>query len=81
MAFINLLLLNKYFADTYKLDSQNSFIYNNSNFYNVMYEAILLNNHDYKKKQYNLIKLSNNIYNNSYQNLNITLNSIIKYKL
>ena len=60
------------------MNVNNSFIYDNSNFYEIMREAIILNNHDYKLKQNNLIKLSKNIYKNSYKNIKMTIDSIMK---
>ena len=73
-------LINKYFAHMYGMNSKNSFIYENSNFYNVMYNAIILNKRIYKKKQNKLIKLSNNIYKKSIKNIKQTLNSIKRLK-
>lgn len=74
-------LINKYFAHIYGMNSENSFLYENYNFYNSMYDAINLNNRDYKKKQYNLIKLSNIIYERSLKNLQKTLKTIKGLKI
>lgn len=71
-------LINRKYAEFYKMNVNNSFIYDNSNFYEIMREAIILNNHDYKLKQNNLIKLSKNIYKNSYKNIKMTIDSIMK---
>lgn len=76
MDFQNQLLFNKYFASIYGMNSENSFLYENYNLYNSMYNAIILNNRDYKKKQYNLIKLTKKIYQLSINNVKKTLNSI-----
>lgn len=73
-------LINKYFAHIYGMNSKNSFLYENSNFYKIMYNAIILNKRNYKKMQYNLIKLSNNIYQSSIKNIKKTLNSIKRIK-
>jgi len=40
------------------MSSENSFLFNNFNFYDIMREAILLNKQKYKEKQENLYKLS-----------------------
>ena len=69
--FYKLALIHKSFAGFYNMSSENSFLFDNSNFYEVMSEAILLNAEEYKKKQKNLIKLS-------YSLSKLSLNNIIK---
>lgn len=59
------------------MSSENSLIFNNSNFYEIMSEAILLKEKEYKRKQENLIKLSNILYKISLDNILKTLNSIL----
>ena len=68
-------IIDREFASFYSLDSDNSFLYNNSNFYEVIREAILLNNEQYKKMQSSLKKLSDNIYNISLGNIRTALYS------
>lgn len=74
--FLKPVLINRYFASFYKMNAENSFIYDNNNFYEVMKKAILLNNVDYNKKRKNLMKLSNQIYTLSLFNVKKALNSI-----
>ena len=73
--FLKPSIINKEFASFYSMDSDNSFLYNNSNFYEVMREAILLNNEQYKKMQSSLKKLSDKIYNISLGNVRTALYS------
>ena len=70
-------LIHKNFAEFYNMSSENSFLFDNSNFYEIMRETILLNDQEYKKKQKNLIKLSNSLYKISLDNIIKTLNSIL----
>lgn len=69
-------LIDKNFANIYGMNSDNSFIFDGSSFYDAMREAILLNNDGYKLKQNNLIKLSSDIYNCSLDNLKYILKNI-----
>ena len=75
--FYKLALIHKSFAGFYNMSSENSFLFDNSNFYEIMRETILLNDQEYKKKQKNLIKLSNSLYKISLDNIIKTLNSIL----
>ena len=72
-------LINKFFANIYGMNSNNSFLFDNSNLYNVMYDAIVLSDEDYKQKQNNLIRLSEKIYKISLAHVNLTLSSIIQH--
>ena len=74
--FLKPAIINKNFASIYNMTPENSFIYDNSNFYKTLYDAINLNNSDYKQKQNNLMKLSNSIYNISLENLKLSLKNI-----
>jgi len=76
--FYKVPLIHKNFAEFYNLSKENTFLFDDSNFYETMREAILANSHEYKKKQKNLIKLSNNLYKISLSNIAKTLNSIFK---
>ena len=73
-------LIHKSFAEFYNMTSENSFLFDNSNFYEIMRKAILLNNQGYKEKQKNLIKLSDSLYKLSLGNVKKTLNSIFMQK-
>jgi len=70
-------LIHESFAEFYNMSSNNSFLFDSHNFYEIMREAILLSDEEYKNKQRNLIKLSNNLYNISMNNIIKTLNSIL----
>ena len=73
-------LIHKNFAEFYNRSYENSFLFDNSNFYEIMRETILLNDQEYKKKQKNLIKLSNSLYKLSLNNIIKTFNSILLKK-
>ena len=75
--FYKLALIHKSFAEFYNMNSENSFLFDNSNFYGIMREAILLNDEEYKEKQKNLIKLSDSLYKLSLDNIKKSLNSIL----
>ena len=75
--FLKPSLIHKSFAQFYNMSSNNSFLFDSSNFYEIMRQAILLNDKEYKKKQKNLIKLSNGLYNISLNNIIKTFNSIL----
>ena len=75
--FLKPALIHKDFAEFYNMSSDNSFLFDNFTFYEVMREAILLNEQKYQEKQENLYKLSDNLYKISLQNINKTLNSIL----
>ena len=75
--FYKLALIHKSFAEFYNMTSENSFLFDNSNFYEIMRKAILLNDKEYKEKQKNLIKLSDILYKFSLDNIKKTLNSIL----
>jgi len=74
--FYKLALIHKSFAGFYNMSSENSFLFDNSNFYEIMSEAILLNAQEYKKKQENLIKLSDSLSKLSLNNIIKSFNSI-----
>ena len=67
--FVKPVLINKNFANIYKFNSNNSFLYENENFFNVMKDAINQQNKDYRIMQDNLYLLSTYIYNNSLHNV------------
>jgi len=77
LGFYKLALIHKSFAEFYNMTSENSFLFDNFNFYEIMREAVLLNDKEYKKKQENLIKLSDSLYKISLDNIRKTLNSIL----
>jgi hypothetical protein len=74
--FYKLALIHKSFAGFYNMSSENSFLFDNSNFYEIMSEAILLDAQEYKKKQKNLIKLSDSLSKISLNNIIKSFNSI-----
>jgi len=77
LGFYKVPLIHKNFAEFYNMSTENSFLFDDSNFYETMREAILSNGQKYKKKQKNLFKLSNNLYKISLGNIIKTLNSIL----
>lgn len=77
LGFYKVPLIHKSFAEFYNMSTENSFLFDNFNFYEKMREAILFNCQEYKKKQKNLIKLSNNLYKISLDNIIKTFNSIL----
>lgn len=76
LGFYKVPLIHKSFAEFYNMSTENSFLFDDSNFYENMREAILSNSQEYKKKQKNLIKLSNNLYKISLGNIIKTLNTV-----
>ena len=74
--FYKLALIHKSFAGFYNMSSENSFLFDNSNFYEIMSEAILLDAQKYKEKQKNLIKLSDSLSKISLNNIKKSFNSI-----
>ena len=74
--FLKPVLINKNFANIYKFNSNNSFLYENQNFVKVMKDAINLKNKDYKIMQDNLYLLSNYIYNYSLHNVKNCLENL-----
>ena len=77
--FLKPCLINNYFADTYGMDNDNSFIFNDS-LYFAMREAIEISNKEYRRKQYNMKKLSDKIYEISKNNVKTTIDYIIQNK-
>ena len=77
LGFYKLALIHKSFAEFYNMTSENSFLFDNSNYYEIMRRAILLNDQEYKEKQKNLIKLSESLYKVSLGNIKKTFNSIL----
>lgn len=67
--FLKPSIINRDFANFYCMNSENSFLYDNSYLYEILSNGILLNNKQYKKIQSNLIKSSNKIYNVSMGNI------------
>ena len=72
--FIKPCLINIYFKDTYNMTEENSFLFEEQNFYNAMKKAILLNNYKYKKMQRSLLSLARKIYGFSLLNIKKSLN-------
>ena len=76
LGFLKPSLINNHFNGNYGMSKENSFIFDDKNFYEVMKEAILLNNENYKKMQMNLIELANKVKQKSIINIKETLNSL-----
>ena len=78
--FLKPCLINTGFAKTYRMNNENSIIFNDSkdSFYIAMRDAIMMTNEEYKKMQYNLKKTVDQIYEMSINNVNTTLNYILK---
>jgi len=74
--FLKPVLINREFANIYNFNSNNSFIYENSNFIEVMKDAINQENEDYKRMQRNLLLLSNTIFRNSFNQVKNCFNSL-----
>ena len=75
--FVKPAIIHEEFASFYKLDNQNSLIYNNIfDFYSIMKKAILLNNKDYKKMQDNIQAIEKDIYKVSINNIKKIVNKI-----
>ena len=77
LGFYKLALIHKSFAEFYNMTSENSLLFDNSNYYEIMRRAILLNDQEYKEKQKNLIKLSESLYKVSLGNIKKTFNNIL----
>ena len=73
--FLKPAIIHEEFAYFYHLNNQNSLIYNNSNFYNIMKKAILIKNKDYKKLQHNLRFDEKAIYTSSINNIRRVINT------
>ena len=69
LGFLKPALINEEFAGFYSLNNENSLIYNNYNFYDIMKKAILLNKKDYSKFQNKLGELEKEVYQNSITNI------------
>jgi len=78
--FLKPCLINSDFANTYRINNENSIIFNNSkdSLYFAMREAIMMTTEEYKKKQYNLKKTADIIYEISKNNVKTTINYILK---
>ena len=77
LGFIKPILINTAFKSIYNRTKENSFLFDKSNFYNVMKDAIKLNNRGYKNMQKNLLELTRKIHEISVINIKKTLNSLL----
>lgn len=75
--FLKPVIINNNFAKIYNFNSNNSFIYNNSNFIEAMKKSIKMGVRHYKKMQDNLRNTANNIYLKSLNNVKICLNEFL----
>lgn len=80
LGFLKPALINEEFKEVYHLNNENSLLYNNTNFYDVMKKAILLSNKKYKIIQRNLFATAKNIYSISINNVKKTIKSINKLR-
>ena len=67
--FLKPALVDEVFAAFQHLNNENSLIYNNKNFYNIMKKAILLKQYEYKNLQDNIRILEKEIYTESINNI------------
>ena len=72
--FLKPAIINEKFASIYNLNSYNSFIYKNSNFKDIMRNAILQKNKYYQLMKDNLAKSADYIYKVSLENVNNCMN-------
>ena len=74
--FLKPVLIHKNFAKNYNFNSNNSFLYEDSNFSQIMKTAINLENKSYMKMKRHLFESSKVIYNNSLNNVKKCLNEL-----
>ena len=74
--FLKPVLINEKFGDFYNFNSKNSFIFEKSNFSNVMKKAIKVDYEKYKRMQENLLILSKEIYAKSLYNVKNCLKAL-----
>lgn len=67
--FLKPMIINKEFAESYRASNKIGFIYENSNFTDIMRQAVQLNAREYKIKQNNIKNIAKEIYNISLENL------------
>jgi len=73
--FLKPALVDEVFAAFQHLNNENSLIYNNNNFYNIMKKAILLKQYEYKNLQDNIRVLEKEIYAESINNIRKSINA------
>ena len=69
-------IINEQFSNIYNLNSKNSFLYNATNFYDIMKKSIALNNLAYRILQKNLYECEKEIYKISLNNIKKAFNTI-----
>ena len=67
------MIINKEFAENYRASNKTGFVYEKSNFTDIMRQATQLNAREYKIKQNNLKAIAKEIYNVSFENLKTAL--------
>jgi len=77
--FLKPSIIHEEFAPKYYLTEDDSFIYNQNNFTDVLRKAIKLTKEEYKNKQFNLEILTEYIYSFSIENLKSLLNQEFSY--
>ena len=75
--FLKPCLIQTYFAPTYKMNDNNSLIYNETMYY-AMRDAIMMSNKKYKKMQFHLKKTADQIYETSLNNVKISIDNILQ---
>ena len=69
-------IINEQFSNIYNLNSKNCFLYNATNFYDIMKKSIALNNLAYRILQKNLYECEKEIYKISLNNIKKAFNTI-----
>ena len=69
LGFLKPAIINQYFSTFYNLNNNNSLIYNNTNFYNIMKKSITLTKKDYNNLKYNLKKMEEKLFQTSINNI------------
>ena len=67
-------IISKEYSYVYKLNENNSLIYNKSNFYEIMKKSIELTKKDYKHLQKDLMKCEKEVYSTSIDNIKLAIN-------
>ena len=67
-------IISKEYSYVYKLNENNSLIYNKSNFYEIMKKSIELTKKDYKYLQKDLMKCEKEVYSISIDNIKLAIN-------
>ena len=69
-------IINEQFSNIYNLNIKNCFLYNSTNFYDIIKKSIIFNNMNYKRLQKNLYECEKEIYKSSINNIKKAFNKI-----